>query len=352
MPPKRLTDYANCAGCAAKMPVGQLAQVLRGLDGQGDGRMLVGPETFDDAGVIDIGGVEGLPAGTNLALVQTVDFFPPVVDDPYYYGAIAAANALSDVYAMGGRPFTALNVAGIPKELPDEWTSEIFRGGFDKCREAGAMIVGGHTIQSAEALFGFAVTGFVDKRAVAANTGARAGDLLYLTKRVGTGALTTAGKQGKLAWNDLLPAAQQMARLNDRGALAMNAARAHAATDITGFGLAGHARNVARGSNVTLAIELASVPLLERALDFARAGVSSGGSKKNRAALEDVVSIRNGLDQALVTLGFEAETSGGLLVAIPPERAQQLEAELRARDVLVARVGEVRPRGAALVAFE
>ncbi len=334
------------------MPIGQLAHVLRGLDGQGDGRMIVGPESFDDAGVVELGGVEGLPADTNLALVQTVDYFPPVVDDPYYYGAIAAANSLSDVYAMGGRPFTALNLAGIPKDFAPEWTAEIFRGGFEKCREAGAMVVGGHTIQSAEALFGFAITGFVDRRAVTANSGAKIGDVLYLTKRIGTGALTTAGKQAKIAWADLLPAAQQMAELNDRGALAMNAARAHAATDITGFGLAGHARNVARGSKVTLAIELASVPLLERALDFARAGVMSGGSKKNRAALEDVVSIRSGIDPALVALGFEAETSGGLLIAIPAARAAQLEAELRARDVLVARVGEVRPSSAVLVAFE
>jgi len=334
------------------MPIGQLAHVLRGLQGSGDGRMLVGPETFDDAGVVELAGVEGLPADTNLALVQTVDYFPPVVDDPYYYGAIAAANSLSDVYAMGGRPFTALNLAGIPKDFAPEWTAEIFRGGFEKCREAGAMVVGGHTVQSAEALFGFSITGFVDRRAVAANSGARAGDVLYLTKRLGTGALTTAGKQAKIAWEELLPAARQMAELNDRAAAAMNAVRAHAATDITGFGLAGHARNIARGSDVTLAIELARVPLLDRALEFARAGVVSGGSKKNRAALEDAVSVRAGIDPALVTLGFEAETSGGLLICVPAARAKDLEAELGARDVLVARIGEVRPRGPALVAFE
>jgi selenide,water dikinase len=334
------------------MPIGQLAHVLRGLDGRSGGRMIVGPESFDDAGVVELGGVEGLPADTNLALVQTVDYFPPVVDDPFFYGAIAAANSLSDVYAMGGRPFTALNLAGIPKDFAPEWTAEIFRGGFEKCAEAGAIVAGGHTVQTAEALFGFAVTGFVDRRAVTANSGARPGDVLYLTKRLGTGALTTAGKQGKLAWNDLLPAARQMAELNDRAAAAMLAAGARAATDITGFGLAGHARNVARGSGATLAIELAALPLLEHALDLARAGVVSGGSKKNRAALEDVVGVRGGLDAARVTLAFEAETSGGLLIAIAPARAAQLEQELAARSVLVARVGEVRPRGAALVALE
>lgn len=334
------------------MPIGQLAHVLRGLQGSGDGRMLVGPETFDDAGVVELAGVEGLPADTQLALVQTVDYFPPVVDDPWFYGAIAAANSLSDVYAMGGRPFTALNLAGIPRDFPAEWTAEIFRGGFETCRQAGAMVVGGHTVQSAEALFGFAITGFVDRRAVAANSGAETGDALYLTKRLGTGALTTAGKQGRIAWEELLPAARQMAALNDRAALAMNAVRAHAATDITGFGLAGHARNVARGSGVTLAIELGRVPLLDRALELARAGVVSGGSKKNRAALEDAVAVRAGLDPALVTLGFEAETSGGLLICVPSARARALETELAARDVLVARIGEVRPRGPALVEFE
>src|SRR5438477_3885982 len=159
------------------MPIGQLAQVLRGVSGEKDERVLVGPETFDDAGVVELGNVEGLSAGTNVALVQTVDYFPPVVDDPWFYGAIAAANALSDVYAMGGKPFSALNLAGIPKDFSPEWTAEIFRGGFEKMREAGTMVVGGHTVQSAEALFGFAVTGFVDRRKVAANSGARPGDV-------------------------------------------------------------------------------------------------------------------------------------------------------------------------------
>src|SRR5213593_4765108 len=162
--------------------MGQLAQVLRGLNAvqKGDERLLVGPETFDDAGVVALGGVEGLPAGNPLALVQTIDYFPPVVDDPYFYGAIAAANALSDVYAMGGKPFSALNLAGIPRDFPPEWTSEIFRGGYEKMREAGTIVAGGHTVQSNEALFGFAVTGLVDRRKVAANSGAKPGDLLYL----------------------------------------------------------------------------------------------------------------------------------------------------------------------------
>src|SRR5262245_48668684 len=203
--------------------MGQLAQVLRGLttvQGAG-GRLLVGPETFDDAGVVALAGAPGLPADSPAALVQTVDYFPPVVDDPYFYGAIAAANSVSDVYAMGGKPFTALNIAGIPKDFPEAWTAEIFRGGFEKMREAGALVVGGHTVQSNEALFGFAVTGLVDRRRVTANSGARPGDVLYLTKPLGMGAMTTAAKQRKISWADLEPAARQMAELNDRAAEAM-----------------------------------------------------------------------------------------------------------------------------------
>lgn len=331
------------------MPMGQLAQVLRGVSGEKDQRLLVGPETFDDAGVVELAGVEGLPRGTELALVQTVDYFPPVVDDPWFYGAIAAANSLSDVYAMGGRPYTALNLAGIPKDFAPEWTAEIFRGGFETIKKGGAIVVGGHTVQSAEALFGFAITGFVDRRQIKANSGARAGDVLYLTKKLGMGALTTAAKQQKITWPDLLPAAQQMAELNARAALAMNAAGAHACTDVTGFGLVGHARNVALGSNVTLRFDLARVPIFALALELARGGTLSGGSKRGRTALADVVSIRAGLEEALVNLVFDAETSGGLLIAIERSKARTLESELAARDVLVACVGECVPSTGKLV---
>jgi selenide,water dikinase len=225
------------------MGPGDLSLALAPLARQSDPRLLVGHETFDDAGIVRV--AEGL------ALVQTVDFFAPIVDDPYDFGQIAAANALSDVYAMGGRPLTALNVAGIPRDLPEDWAAAIFRGGFEKMQEAGVIVAGGHTVQSEEALFGFAVTGLVDRDRVAANSGARPGDLLYLTKPLGMGAMTTASKQKKIGWAELEPAARQMATLNDRAAAAMNAARVHACTDVTGFGLVGHARNVARASQVT-----------------------------------------------------------------------------------------------------
>src|SRR6185436_8514603 len=187
------------------MPQGELAQVLRDVTDRADERLLVGPQTLDDAGVVVLGAREGLPAGVKLALVQTVDFFPPVVDDPRYYGAIAAANSLSDVYAMGGKPFTALSLASFPKEFPPEWRGEILRAGYEKVREAGAILCGGHTVE-ADAMFGYSVTGLVDPARVATNAGAKPGDVAYLTKALGMGCLTTAAKKKKIEWRDLEPA--------------------------------------------------------------------------------------------------------------------------------------------------
>jgi len=320
--------------------------VLRGVSSGKDERLLVGPDSFDDAGIVELRGVEGLPADTQIALVQTVDYFPPVVDDPFFYGAIAAANSLSDVYAMGGRPLSALNLAGIPKDFPKDWTAEIFRGGFEKMREARCVVAGGHTVASREALFGFAVTGVVDRRRVAANSGAKAGDRLYLTKPLGMGTMTTAAKRARISWKELEPAARQMATLNERAADAMNACGAHAATDITGFGLVGHSRNIAAASAVTLRLELARAPLFPGVLELARAGFNSGGAKRGRTGLAADVSIRAGLDETLVNLAFDAETSGGLLICVPAAAAPQLERELAARDLPVCAIGEVVPHGA------
>lgn len=322
------------------MPIGQLAHVLRDIVTT-DTRVLVGPETFDDAGIVALAGVGDLPGDSRTCLVQTVDYFPPVVDDPYWYGAIAAANSLSDVYAMGGKPFTALNIAGIPKDFDPEWTREIFRGGFETVAKSGAIVVGGHTVQSAEAHFGFAVTGIVSKERVAANSGAKPGDQLYLTKPLGMGTMTTAAKKRRIGWSELEPAARQMAKLNDLAAEAMNLAGAHACTDITGFGLAGHGRNIAKASGVTLRIESALLPLFPGVLELAREGFCSGGSGRSQSALAEVVGLAEGLDSALVSLVFDAETSGGLLIAVPAERAAILERELAARGEPVRRVGEV-----------
>jgi len=326
------------------MPQGELAQVLGGVLGEADERLLVGPRSVDDAGVVRLGAAEGLPADCAIALVQTIDYFPPVVDDPFLYGAIAAANALSDVYAMGGRPLSVLNLAGFPEDFPAEWLGEIFRGGFEKVREAGAVVAGGHTVRSKEAQFGFAVTGLVERAHLTTNAGARAGDALYLTKPIGTGALTTAAKSQKITWDELRPAAEQMATLNARAAEAMTAAGAHACTDVTGFGLAGHAHNVAAASGVTLRLRLADVPLLPGARELAARGLVSGGARRGRKGLADTVAIAAGLDEALVTLAFDAETSGGLLIAVAPERAADLERELAAREQLVRRVGQCLER--------
>jgi selenide,water dikinase len=326
------------------MPQGELAQVLRDVTDRADDRLLVGPQTLDDAGVVVLGPREGLPASVRLALVQTVDFFPPVVDDPHYYGAIAAANSLSDVYAMGGKPFTALSLAGFPKDFPAEWRAEILKGGYDKIRESGAILCGGHTVE-AEALFGYSVTGLVDPARVATNAGARAGDVVYLTKPLGMGCLTTAAKKRKISWKELEPAARQMATLNDKACEAMNAAEAHACTDITGFGLLGHAMNIARASDVELEFVLADVPLFPGALELARKGLFSGGAERGRRTLGPEVEIAPGLEEAVVNLAFDAETSGGLLIVLPEDRAATLERELRARSLPVVRVGRCAEYG-------
>lgn len=326
------------------MPQGRLAHVLRALSGVADGRLLVGPSTFDDAGVVVLGQAEGLPAGVALHLVQTVDFFPPVVDDPYLYGAIAAANSLSDVYAMGGRAVSALTLASFPKDFPEDWLGLVLQGGFEKVHEAGAVVVGGHTVEGA-IQFGFAVTGVVDPAQLTANDGARVGDRLYLTKPLGMGTYSTAAKKGVIEWSEMEPAARQMATLNRAAAEAMIAAGAHAATDVTGFGLVGHAYNIARASGVTLSIETAQVPLFGRALELSAGGHNSGGAKRGRAHLGEHVEMAAGLDDARVRLMFDAETSGGLLICVASEKAPVLERELAARDLPVCALGEVEAAG-------
>ena len=325
------------------MPMGQLTQVLREITNEADERLLVGPQTVDDAGVVLLRGEEGT-SGDGVALVQTVDYFPPVLDDPYFYGAVAAANALSDVYAMGGRPFSVLNIAGFPKGFSQEWVREIFRGGFEKVREAGAIVAGGHTVESAEPHFGFAVTGVVERARVTANSGAVAGDVMYLTKALGMGSMTTAGKLAKISWDELQPAAEQMATLNDRAAEAMNAVGVHACTDITGFGLVGHSYNVAKASEVTVRFRLADTPVFPGALELAEKGVLSGGTKRGKEALGEYVSVASDLPKGLVDIAYDAETSGGLLIFVDPGRATALESELGARGVPVHAVGEVVER--------
>ncbi len=303
--------------------------------------LLVGPQTMDDAGVVRLGaaGADGM------CLVQTVDYFPPVVDDPYLYGAVAAANSISDVYAMGGQPLSALNLAGFPPDFSDEWMMAIFRGGFDKVREAGAVLAGGHTVRSEEPQFGFSVTGLIHEKDVIDNEGAQVGDVLYLTKPLGMGSITTANRKGLLSADDLVKAGKVMATLNRDGAKAMVAAGAHAATDITGFGLVGHAYNIAKASDVTLRFETNDLPLFPGALAFARDGVISGGSSRGREAIGEHVSTATGVEAAIADILFDAETSGGLLISIPESAEKRLQDELTKLDVMVQVVGRVTSPG-------
>jgi selenide,water dikinase len=287
----------------------------------------------------------------DLALVQTVDFFTPIVDDPYDFGRIAAANALSDVYAMGGTPLTALNIAAFPVEsLGTEILGEILAGGAVTAAEAGVTIVGGHTVKDLEPKYGLAVTGTIRPDRVVTNAGARPGDLLLLSKPVGTGVLTTAVKRDALPESALGPAIAQMARLNDRAAAAMLAHGAHAATDVTGYGLVGHAGEVARASGVALAIDAHRVPLFDGVLELIARGLVPGGTTDNLVEHAAFTEYAEGVDLWYRTALSDAQTSGGLLIAIPPAGAERVLAELADLGT-VAIVGEVLagPAGAVLV---
>jgi len=277
--------------------------------------------TGDDAGIYR------LDNGT--LLVQTVDFFTPVVDDPEEYGAIAAANALSDVYAMGGRPLTALSIAAIPdQDFPTEWTAAIFRGGARKLKEAGCALLGGHTVRDPEIKFGYAITGVVDESALLTNAGAKPGDVLVLTKPLGTGVIATAQKKGTAPAESIRASSLSMARLNRIPSELARRYNAHAATDITGFGLIGHAFGLARESHVGLEIETQRLPLLPGAVELA-AENQSGGLKANRKQFATQVETSGDISHELHTLVFDPQTSGGLLLSMPEERAESLLLELK-----------------------
>ncbi|GAB4137038.1 MAG: selenide, water dikinase SelD [Planctomycetota bacterium] len=279
------------------------------------------------------------------ALVQTVDFFPPIVDDPRWFGRIAAANSLSDVYAMGGRPVTALNIVCWPSELDVEILGEILAGGLEKVREAGAILCGGHSVTDKEIKFGMAVTGLVPPGAFWPNSGARAGDRLILTKPIGMGPTATAIKKGKVGAERALRAMEQMAALNKAACEAVRGLDVHAATDVTGFGLIGHAFEMAEGAGLGLRIEAGTIPVFEGALDLVRAGILSGGCKRGRAFYGARVAVAGGVDPSLADAAFDAETSGGLLLALGEDRTEEALRLLREAGVAAARaVGAFLPR--------
>jgi selenide,water dikinase len=311
---------------------------LGGLDIPRDPNLIVGIETADDAGVYRL--------SKTLALVQTVDFFTPIVDDPFDYGRIAALNSINDVWAMGGTPLTALAITCFPKKGVDfAILGEIMRGGLHVLTENGVALVGGHSVDNQQIMFGYAVTGTIDPRRVVTNRGARAGDALILTKPVGTGVVSTGIKFGKASEEVMRASLDTMLLSGREAARAMVDAGAHAATDVTGFALLGHAWELARASGVTLDIEASRVPLIHGALELAAAGCLTSGDKSNRRYVGDDVTIGQGVGQELASLLFDPQTAGGLFISVAAERADELLAALRRKYADASIIGHARQRG-------
>ena len=328
----KLTKLAKCAGCGAKVGAGVLAKLLDGIRVHHDPNLLVGFDKSDDASVYRI--------SDELALVQTVDFFPPIDDDPYTFGQIAATNALSDVYAMGGEPKLALNIMAVPDSLPKEAVHALLRGGYDKVYEAGAIITGGHSILDDEPKYGLAVTGFVHPDRLLTNSGAKPGDVLFLTKPLGVGILTTAAKAELLEPEELRRVTALMTTLNKGARDVMVKYRVHACTDVTGFGLLGHGLEMAQGSDTELHLQTAGLDFLPRALDFAGMGILPAGMYRNRSFAADFVEPGQ-VPLAVQDAMYDPQTSGGLLIAVHPDDADAMYAELRTAVPSAQRVGTV-----------
>lgn len=320
------------------MGPGALSEILEGLPNREDRDLLVGFDTADDACVYRV--------SPDVAVIQTVDFFTPIADDPYIFGQIAAANALSDVYAMGGEPKLCMNLLCVPNCLPPSAVREILRGGHDKAVEAGCVIAGGHTIEDKEPKYGMCVTGFVHPDRILRNAGAQTGDVLILTKPVGSGVIVTA-KKGELASEeDYAAALEHMRRLNRTAGMAAAAnGCVHACTDITGFGLMGHAYEMAAGSGVTVVLDSRSVPLMNGAKELAEMGILPGGVYRNRNYVKPHAKMDTA-EEALVDLMCDPQTSGGLLIALPPTAAEQLLKTLRETDPWACMIGTVEEAGA------
>ena len=336
--PSRLTEHVAAAGCAAKLGPADLALVLRQLPRVDHPDVIVGTETSDDAGVFRL--------RPDLAIVNTVDFFTPIVDDPYVFGQIAAANALSDVYAMGADPVTALNIVGFPKgRLDIEVLGEILKGGAERAQAAGAVVIGGHTIIDEELKYGMAVTGVVHPDRVLRNTGAVDGDVLVLTKPLGTGIITTALKRRKASPASVRAAVASMVALNKQASEIARRFPVHACSDVTGFGLLGHSTEMAMGSGVTLRLDASAMPLLPGSRRLGEAGLLTGGCQRNRAYLKDKVVVHRSVRAGLTEVAFDPQTSGGLLIALPAKAAGRLINKLHAQGIGAATiVGRVCPR--------
>jgi selenide, water dikinase len=320
-----------------------LDSVLGKLARQHDPNVLVGFETADDAGVYQL--------TPELALVQTVDFFTPIVDDPYTFGQIAANNALSDIYAMGGRPISALALVCFPDGGELKILEEMLAGGLSKMVEANCTVIGGHSIRDEEIKLGYAVTGTIHPQQVLANRGAQAGDRLIFTKALGTGVISTAIKRGKADFAWIRDAVRSMTALNKTAAeTATRGFAVHALTDVTGFGFIGHAREMAIASGVSMQIRATRVPLLEGALECVRAGFVPGGLKANRSFAESCVEFADDVPEEIRTLLYDPQTAGGLLIAVAASDAERLLAELRAAGINAAEVGEVVPKQGPLIA--
>ena len=324
----RLTAHVKAGGCAAKLSPSILDRVLGQIPRFDDPNVLVGFDTSDDAAVYRI--------SPDLAIVQTIDFFTPVVDDPFTFGAIAAANALSDVYAMGGRPISALSVLCYPGSGDLDVLAAILKGGAEKMREAGCAVVGGHSVNDPEIKFGYAVTGLIHPDRVKANTGARAGDAVLLTKRIGTGVIGTALKRELATADHVAEATASMLKLNREACEAMLQFDVHGCTDVTGFGLMGHVRELARGSGVTIVVEKDAVRLLPGAAEYAKLGAIPGGLNNNRGFASDCV------ESDAPDLFYDPQTSGGLCITMPEDAAVEFVKIFPD----AYRIGRVEPRGA------
>ena len=328
----KLTKLAQCAGCGAKVGAGTLAQLLEGLKVHRDPNLLVGFDKSDDASVYKV--------SDDLALVQTVDFFPPIADDPYLFGQIAATNALSDVYAMGGEPRLALNLMCVPEDMPREAVHAMLRGGYDKVYEAGALITGGHSIFDREPKYGLSVTGFVHPDHILTNSGAQPGDVLLLTKPLGIGVLTTANKAELASPEAMERAYGLMTTLNKAARDAMVRYRVHACTDVTGFGLMGHLLEMTQGSDVEAHLSVGDIDLIPEALELAKMGLLPEGMYRNRTFAEPWVEVGD-TPLHCQDLLFDPQTAGGLLMAVHPGDAQALYRELEGAVPSAQRIGRV-----------